>query len=89
MIITSKVARYLTTVNLKNKDDVFARKHIRQLRKIEVAIMNASKKGKLNYAYPDELYEHVIEVLRENNYKVTDCSTYKYIRYVISWEESK
>lgn len=89
MIITAGVARNIADPNLnKNKD--FPKKQVRQLRRIESAIIRASKKRKTFIEYfNDPLYECVQEVLEKNGYKVINRSTYEYTLYVIYWRDKK
>lgn len=89
MIITARRAHGIADPNF-NKNVNLPKKQVRQLRKIESAIMRASKKGKMFIDYYSSMYNCVFETLEKNGYKVIDRSNYKYgTRYVISWKEPK
>ena len=94
MIITALRARNMADSNL-NKKDVSFKKQIRQLRKIESAIIRASKKvrkGKklrMFIEYYDDIYHCVFETLEKNGYKVINRSTHEYYCFIISWQETK
>ena len=88
MIITAGVARQIANSIFNNTNTT--KKQVRQLRKIESAIIRASKKGKISIEYYNDMYNSVFEVLEKNGYKVIDHCNYKYgTRYVISWKEPK
>jgi len=88
MIITASKARTIANYSLTGKANI-PKKQIRQLRKIEAAIIRASKQGKLFIEFYNSMYNCVLEVLEKNGYKVIDRCTYKCLRYVISWKEPK
>ena len=89
MIITAQRARTIAFYSPTGKNNI-PKKQIRQLRRIESAIIRASKKKKTFIEYHNEMYQCVHETLEKNSYKVENRSNYKYgTRYVISWEKPK
>ncbi len=89
MIITARVASNIADSTINTNRD-FPKKQVRQLRRIESAIIRASKKKENFIEYHNDLYNCVLEELEKNGYKVIDRSSYKYgLRYVISWKKPK
>ena len=89
MIITAQRARTIAFYSPTGKNNI-PKKQIRQLRRIESAIIRASKKRENFIEYYKCMYNCVLEELEKNGYKVIDRSNYKYgTMYVISWKEPK
>lgn len=80
MIITAKVAN--KPYNLVNPN---YEEYVRQLRRIESAIIRAWKNDKSFIVYNHYIDDVVVETLAQNGYIVKDSSTYKITRFVISW----
>lgn len=86
MIITAREASIISSKAL-NTNNLFLKKEIRQLRRIERLIVRESKKGRFGLEYYSYVYDSVIDVLKKQGYTVKDCGTYDYDRFVICWNK--
>ena len=87
MIVTARVAHGLANQTINETSD-FPKKSLRQLRKIENAILRAARKNRTLIEYYGFMYNAVFEQLMQNGFTVTDRSTYDYNLFVISWNKS-
>ena len=83
MLITAKVARNQTS-NKGRKE--YKNSYIRELRKVEIAINLAAKKGKTSIQC-HWLYSKVCNIIENNGYVVRRCGFMDQKWVVISWDE--